>query len=217
MLPPTDRRVPQAAPPEQPITCSARCFPERQAACTMGRARKGPRNPEHGSTTLQLAGIVKSGAHRDGLLCYPALTDRTRVELQGRSEMADVTVKKVSEMDSVYDGAMVRARASLGVKSFGMQVENLPPNWDGYPEHDEAGSGQEEVFLALKGSARLIVGAEEFQLEPGVLARVGKGEKRRIVPGPEGVQILALGGVPGEAYVPPEWSEVGATPPVIKD
>ena len=131
--------------------------------------------------------------------------------------MADVTVKKINDMDSVYEGAMVRVRASLGVKSFGMQVENLPPEWDGYPEHDEAGSGQEEVYVALKGSARLIVGNDEFQLEPGVMARVGKGEKRRIVPGAQGVQLLALGGVPGEAFVPQEWSEVGAAPPAMPD
>jgi len=127
--------------------------------------------------------------------------------------MADVTVKKVDEMEGVYDGMFVRARASLGVTSFGMQVENLPPNYEHYPEHDEEKTAQEEVYTALKGSARLIVGDAEYKLEPGVFARVGVSEKRRIVPGPEGIQLLALGAVPGQAYEAPEWSELGAPTP----
>jgi mannose-6-phosphate isomerase-like protein (cupin superfamily) len=127
--------------------------------------------------------------------------------------MADVTVKRIDEMEAVFDGVMVRARASLGVTSFGMQVEDLPPNFEHYPEHDEVKSGQEEVFTALSGSARLIVGGQEFALEPGVFARVGKGERRRIVPGPKGVRILALGGVPGQAFQPAEWTDLGAPQP----
>ena len=127
--------------------------------------------------------------------------------------MADVTVKKIDDMEGVYEGMFVRARASLGVTSFGMQVENLPPNSEHYPEHDETKSGQEEVYTALRGSARLIVGTDEYTLEPGVFARVGASEKRRIVPGPDGIQLLALGAVPGRAYEAPEWSELGASAP----
>ncbi len=127
--------------------------------------------------------------------------------------MADVTVKKLEEMESVYGGAVVRARASLGVKSFGMQVMSLPPNYEDYPLHDEVGTQQEEIYIALKGSARLVVGDQEFKLEPGVFARVGPAEKRRIVPGPEGLQMLALGGVPGKAFQPGEWTELGAPAP----
>ena len=32
-------------------------------------------------------------------------------------------------------------------------------------------------------------------------------QKRKIVPGPEGVTILALGGTPGKAYEPPTRSK----------
>jgi len=107
----------------------------------------------------------------------------------------------------------VRARASLGVTSFGMQIENLPAHSESYPEHDHAEDGQEEVFTALRGSARLVVGGKEFKLVPGVFARVGKGEKRRIVPGAEGVQILAIGATPGKVYKAAEWSDLGGPTP----
>ena len=41
--------------------------------------------------------------------------------------MADVTVKKLEEMDAIFGGGMVRVRGSLGVTSFGMQVATTRP------------------------------------------------------------------------------------------
>ena len=55
-----------------------------------------------------------------------------------RSEVGgvvDVTVASFEEMEPIYDGLARRARASLGVTGWGMQVMTLPPNWDGYPNH----------------------------------------------------------------------------------
>ena len=53
--------------------------------------------------------------------------------------MADATVKRVDEMESIFDGSFVRARAALGARSFGMNIINLPANWENYPEHDHVG------------------------------------------------------------------------------
>ncbi|MEZ5099973.1 MAG: hypothetical protein R3C15_09295 [Thermoleophilia bacterium] len=129
--------------------------------------------------------------------------------------MADVIVLQVDEMEPMLGGVMRRARASLGVTSFGMQVEDLPGGTDFYPEHDESAfGGQEEVYTALAGSATLVVDGDEHLLEPGVFARVGPGVRRRIVPGPDGVRVLALGGVPGTFAVHP-WTELGAPDPEL--
>jgi hypothetical protein len=131
--------------------------------------------------------------------------------------MADATIMRLDEMESFYDGLVLRARASLGVSSWGMQVFNLPPNFDQYPNHHhgEGGGdpGQEEVYIPLAGSAALLVDGERHELEPGVWARVGASELRQLVPGPDGFRYVALGGVPGEAFVPPGWTELGAAPP----
>jgi hypothetical protein len=133
--------------------------------------------------------------------------------------MGDFSIKRADELDSTFGGVINRARASLGVKSFGMQVMNMPPNWDMYPNHDHGEGvgdgtvGQEEVYIPVAGSATLRIGGEEHRIEPGVFARVGPGEKRQIIPGPEGLQVICLGGVPGSAYTPPAWTEVGAPPP----
>ena len=45
--------------------------------------------------------------------------------------MPDVTVKRVEEMEAIWGGSFVRARASLGATSFGMNIWNFPPQLGG--------------------------------------------------------------------------------------
>src|SRR3954447_2681071 len=115
--------------------------------------------------------------------------------------MADYTVKRFDEMEAIFGGFFLRARAELGVSSFGMQVLNFPPNFtEGYPNHDHAATGQEEVYVVLDGTADFDVEGESVHLEPKMALRVGASTKRKIASGPDGAQILALGATPGVAY-----------------
>jgi mannose-6-phosphate isomerase-like protein (cupin superfamily) len=127
--------------------------------------------------------------------------------------MSDVSIKRIEEFESPNGGGFCKARASLGISSFGMQVENFPPNFEHFPEHDHSADGQEEVYTALTGSATLHADGETFELEPGVFARVGPGVRRRITTGAEPVQLLAIGATPGEPYSPPAFTELGAPLP----
>jgi mannose-6-phosphate isomerase-like protein (cupin superfamily) len=128
--------------------------------------------------------------------------------------MADVTVKRIEDFEAILGGGMRRARAGLGVTSFGMQIEDFPPHADRYPEHDHTQDGMEEVYTALSGMATLIAGDTQFQLEPGVFVRVGPGEKRKITTDDEPARILAIGGIPGQPYSPPPFTDEGAPDPV---
>jgi quercetin dioxygenase-like cupin family protein len=114
--------------------------------------------------------------------------------------MADVTVKTLEEFDTAFGGAMKLARHGLGVQSFGLQVLDFPPNADQYPEHDHAHDSQEEVYFVVDGTAPLQAGGEEYELRSGTFARVGPGEKRKLVTGAEGARVIALGGTPGKVY-----------------
>ena len=116
--------------------------------------------------------------------------------------MADVTVKRFDELES-YAGQFLYAGKGLGVTAWGMNVLKLPPNWADYPDHDHTTDEQEEVYVVLQGSARLEAGGESWRLEPGLLVRVGSGQKHKIFPSGEGVTILAIGGAPGKPYKPP--------------
>ena len=130
--------------------------------------------------------------------------------------MADVTVMATDDMEPIYGGLARRARAELGVTAWGMQVMTLPPNWDGYPMHnhdaDAYDPNQEEVYIPLEGGATLVADGDEYELRPGMMARVGPAQMRRLLPGPQGIRLVALGGAPG-AFVPGAWTELGADPP----
>jgi hypothetical protein len=131
--------------------------------------------------------------------------------------MADVSVAAFDEMEPIYDGLAVRARASLGVTAWGMQVMTLPPRFEAYPNHrhDARASDpdQEEVYIPLAGSGTLHADGETYELEPGMMIRVGPDQLRRIVPGEEGLRFIALGGTPG-SFTPPAWTELGGPWPV---
>jgi quercetin dioxygenase-like cupin family protein len=92
------------------------------------------------------------------------------------------------------------------VQSFGIQVFDMPPNADRYPEHDHSHDGQEEVYTVLEGAATLTAGGEDHEMRPGMWARVGPGERRKWTTGEESARVLALGAVPGKAYEVQEFT-----------
>jgi mannose-6-phosphate isomerase-like protein (cupin superfamily) len=129
--------------------------------------------------------------------------------------MADYTLKRIDDMEAVYAGAYKRARAELGVESFGMQVLDFPANIDGqYPEHDHADDGMEEVYLALSGTGEIEIEGERHPLEPHVMVRVGPGTTRTIRTAEEPLRLLALGAIPGKPYEAPELSQLGSPDPL---
>jgi mannose-6-phosphate isomerase-like protein (cupin superfamily) len=127
--------------------------------------------------------------------------------------MADCTIKRFDEMEAIFGGGFKRARAELGVTSFGMAVMDLPADTDFYPNHHHASDGQEEVYVILDGTAEFDIEGERHPVERDMAVRVAPTTKRKIYPGPNGVRILALGGVPGGVYEPWAASELGAPEP----
>ncbi|HEY7961441.1 MAG TPA: hypothetical protein VID29_05910 [Solirubrobacteraceae bacterium] len=125
--------------------------------------------------------------------------------------MSDYTVKHINDMEAAFGGGLKKARAELGVTSFGMQVVDLPPSYSDYPEHDHAESQQEEVFAVLKGSGEMDIEGERVPLNSDVLIRVGAATKRKIYAGPEGLRLLALGGTPGAVYEIVEFTELSVS------
>ena len=71
-------------------------------------------------------------------------------------------------------------------------------------EHDEAGSGQEELYIVLDGTATFEVDGETFDAPAGTYVSVPP-ESRRKATG-EGT-VLAIGATPGEAYEALDWGE----------
>ncbi|HTU78058.1 MAG TPA: hypothetical protein VMF09_04790 [Solirubrobacteraceae bacterium] len=122
--------------------------------------------------------------------------------------MADYTAKRIAEMEASFGGGFVKARAELGVTSFGIQVIQLPPDSVDYPEHDHLEDGQEEVFLALAGSGWIELDGERVELDGDTLVRVGPAVKRKLCSGPQGLRALALGACPQQPYKIKPFSEL---------
>jgi uncharacterized cupin superfamily protein len=103
--------------------------------------------------------------------------------------------------DHAIPGIRFRAaRQALGISAWGMNVLELDPGCDGYPEHDHRHDGQEELYVVLEGSLVLVAEGTERTLVRGDLARVPPDVRRKLVTRSEGATVLALGGTPGQAY-----------------
>jgi mannose-6-phosphate isomerase-like protein (cupin superfamily) len=128
--------------------------------------------------------------------------------------MSDYAVKRIDEMEAIYRGAFKRARAELGVESFGMQIIDMPPSYENYPEHDHLHDNQEEVFITLRGGGEIEIAGERFPLDSDHMARVSPDVKRKIWPGADGIRVLVLGGVPGQAYEAADITKLGEPDPM---
>jgi hypothetical protein len=128
--------------------------------------------------------------------------------------MSGHAVKKIDDMEAVFQGAFKRARAELGVESFGMQIIDMPPNYENYPEHDHEQDGQEEVYVTLRGGGEIEIEGERFPLDEDHIARVGPSITRKVWPGAGGIRVLVLGGKAGEAYDAPDITKLGEPDPM---
>jgi quercetin dioxygenase-like cupin family protein len=83
------------------------------------------------------------------------------------------------------------ARA-LGAKAIRMNEFDNQPDQVG-KEHDERESGQEELYVPLRGHGILRVDGEEVSLEPGRYVLVSPDATRQVVSGPAGLGYLVVG------------------------
>ncbi len=137
-----------------------------------------------------------------------------------RTATTDVTYAVIDEMEATFDRVARRARAELGGTAWRMPVMTLPPAWDGSPNHSHDATteeaGREEVCIPLSGSAKLHTDEAIYDLQPGVMLRVGPDRRRRIVPHENGIRFIALDGVVG-AHRPSPSTELGGPWPVPQD
>lgn len=130
-------------------------------------------------------------------------------------EVTPITVGEIEAISGVLDGITFhKAAGALGVTAFGISIVDLEPGADTYPEHDHSEEGiggqmfaerpqqlgQEEVYFALRGSGTVEAGGESFPLDVDHAVRVAPEVVRKVVPGPEGLRLLAIGGTPGQPY-----------------
>jgi hypothetical protein len=119
--------------------------------------------------------------------------------------MSDDPKWQVARLEAIERrGRDIPVREHLGIQAFGINA--YTPGEDGrlISEHDEAGSGQEELYIVLNGNATFEVDGETVDAPAGTFVFV-RPESRRKATG-DGT-VLAIGATPGEAYQALDWGE----------
>ncbi len=123
--------------------------------------------------------------------------------------MSAYTLRQVDQMQALHHGAVKLCGAELGIESFGMQLLEFPAGFDGYPEHDHAADGQEEVYVVIEGDAEFEIDGERVPLQAGHMVRIEPAARRKLHPGPAGVKVLAVGRPVSAGYERPEPFRLG--------
>jgi hypothetical protein len=89
-------------------------------------------------------------------------------------------------------GAVRFVRRELGVEAFGINWFELAPNVVGR-EHDESGTGQEEVNVIVAGSGVYRIEGEDVPVRAGSILRFDPETTRVPIAGPEGMTMIGIG------------------------
>jgi quercetin dioxygenase-like cupin family protein len=100
----------------------------------------------------------------------------------------------------IFDASSIHERRKPVARELGARAVKLN-QFDSQPgqagsEHDERESGQEEVYIPLRGSGVLRVDGEEVPLEPGRYVLVEPEATRQVVAGPDGLSYAVVGAAP---------------------
>ncbi|HST25776.1 MAG TPA: hypothetical protein VLJ76_07275 [Gaiellaceae bacterium] len=115
---------------------------------------------------------------------------------------------EVARLDDIERrGRDIPVREHFGIRAFGINA--FTPGEDGrlIGDHDESGTGQEELYLVLDGNATFEIDGETVDAPAGTFLFV-RPESRRTATG-DGT-VLVLGATPGEAYEAIDWGEAWA-------
>jgi len=119
--------------------------------------------------------------------------------------MTDSRKWQASRLDDIERrGRMIPAREHLGIHAFGLNA--FTPTDEGVliNDHDETGSGQEELYIVLDGHATFEIDGETVEAPAGTLLSVAPDARRKAT----GTgTVLVVGGTPGSAYQAFDWGD----------
>ncbi len=122
--------------------------------------------------------------------------------------MADYTIKHRDEFESMEgsgEATWKLARKALGTSCFGFNLVEIGPGGE-LPEHNEAESGQVELYVILEGDAVLRIEGEEHPAPAGTFASIEPPASRTVLNRSEApVTAMLIGVQPEGGYEPMTW------------
>ena len=67
-----------------------------------------------------------------------------------------VAARRIDDLPQLWDGFAKLVREGMGISAFGVQIMDLPPDYR-TKSHDESDTGQEELYIALRGSGAVVI------------------------------------------------------------
>ncbi len=123
--------------------------------------------------------------------------------------MGGYTIKHRDEFETMEgsgESTWMLARKTLGTDCFGFNLVEIAPG-GGIPEHDEAQSGQVELYIVLEGEATMRLEGEDHPAPAGTFVSLEPEAKRTILNRSDApVTALLIGVQPGGGYEPMSWA-----------
>lgn len=117
-----------------------------------------------------------------------------------------MTVTLAHQDDCEQSGHWRLVRRTLGVKSFGVNLVEIPPG-EQIPEHDETARDQEELFCVVTGSPTLVIDGEDHPARAGTFARIDPEHSRTVRnDGGEDASVLIVSAPTSSGFAPMEWA-----------
>jgi quercetin dioxygenase-like cupin family protein len=109
-------------------------------------------------------------------------------------------------MEGSGDSTWKLARKALGTASFGFNLVEIAPGGQ-IPEHDESGSGQDELYVILEGEAIFQIAGEDHPAPAGTFASIEPPVSRTILNRSDApVTAMLIGVDPSGGYEPMAWA-----------
>jgi quercetin dioxygenase-like cupin family protein len=123
--------------------------------------------------------------------------------------MANYSIKNREDferMEGSGDCTWLLARKALGTTAFGYNLVEIAPGGQ-IPEHDEAQSGQVELYVILEGEATMRLDGEDHPAPAGTFVSLEPAATRTILNRSEApVLALLIGVEPDGGYQPMSWA-----------
>jgi uncharacterized cupin superfamily protein len=114
--------------------------------------------------------------------------------------------QEFERMEGSGDCTWLLARKALGTSAFGYNLVEIAPGGQ-IPEHDEAQSGQVELYVILEGEAVMRLDGEDHPAPAGTFASLEPAATRTILNRSEApVLALLIGVEPDGGYQPMSWA-----------
>jgi quercetin dioxygenase-like cupin family protein len=119
------------------------------------------------------------------------------------------TIKHRDEFEAMEgsgDSTWKLARKALGTSAFGFNLVEIDPGGQ-IPEHDEAQSGQIELYIVLEGEATMRLEGEDHPAPAGTFVSIEPPASRTILNRSDApVTALLIGVHPEGDYAPPSFA-----------